>query len=40
MTYGGLRGAIGIAFALIVARDTEYAATLRHIVKNRFSIIL
>jgi NhaP-type Na+/H+ or K+/H+ antiporter len=32
LTYGGLRGAIGVAFALLVARDTEYAATFRQLV--------
>ena len=33
MTYGGLRGAIGISFALIVASDAEtYTPTLRHFI--------
>lgn len=29
MTYGGLRGAIGICFAMIIARDDQYPPTLR-----------
>lgn len=32
LTYGGLRGAIGICFAMIVSRDPEYNPTLRHFI--------
>ena len=32
MTYGGLRGAIGICFAMIIARDDQYPPTLRDFV--------
>jgi len=32
LTYGGLRGAIGIAFAMIVAKDDEFDQKTRDIV--------
>ena len=32
LTYGGLRGAIGLSFSLIVYNDTEYSDKLRDIV--------
>ncbi len=32
LAYGGLRGAIGIAFALIVANDSEFPIRFRSIV--------
>ena len=34
LSYGGLRGAIGIAFSMIVAKDKDFSANLRQIVRN------
>lgn len=39
LSYGGLRGAVGIAFSLIVAHDTIYSEKLRNIVIN-FTILI
>ena len=38
LTYGGIRGAIGISFALIVSHDTFFDHKFKHILLLRISV--